>query len=87
LETTVGIRPEIRLELRQILSIQQILLQMDMNQLSEFVIESLEKRGLKQTESILNFVLAGRVKNAVPHLSWPQARHLARKISSIGSHR
>lgn len=79
LETTTEMRTEMRMELRQILALQYQILHMTEEELIAFATKDTTPTGQKRTLGILIFVLAGRVKNLKPALTWKEARRIARK--------
>jgi hypothetical protein len=73
-------RQEQRLEIRQILGLQQQILHMNERQLMDYAMKDLTPEGQKRTLRVLLFVLAGRIKSAKPKMTWKEARKIARTM-------
>lgn len=73
-----------RMELTQILGLQQSILRMGPAQLETFANRDLTPEGQARTLQIFLFVLAGQVKRAMadthPDMTWKQARRMARQL-------
>lgn len=82
LRPEVAVKVEGRLELHALLGLQQMILRMEPEELLGFAAKYFAEHGETKTKSVLIFVLAGRVKNAVPDITWKEARKLASKIAS-----
>lgn len=74
----MGISGQMRTELQAMLVLQQTLLRLPEAELPAFVARSFKERGVEGTFRVIRFVLAGRIKRAHPHLTWPEARARAR---------
>ena len=68
------------LELRQILAIDHAIRRMTNEDLVGFFAEYVAKHGEKQALRVAVFALAGKVKSAMPGITWREARRLARKL-------
>ncbi|MFA5888956.1 MAG: hypothetical protein WCW47_03395 [Candidatus Paceibacterota bacterium] len=72
--------PEMRLELSQIMALNRRLLHMKPEELPQFFTEYIAKHGEKRALEVAIFTLAGKVKQAKPHLSWRETRRIARNL-------
>lgn len=76
------LKPETRTELGGVMAQQTRLLSMSPEELEGYVAEYAFENGEKRTQSILDFVLAGKVKKVKPQLTWIDARAIARKLAT-----
>lgn len=82
LSDELTVRQEQRLEIRQIFTLQNLILHMNEQQLIEWVVKETTEKSEVMTIRVLHFVLAGKIKRAQPKLTWKEARDLARKLAS-----
>lgn len=73
-----------RLEIRQILALEQRILSMSPKDLEEFVIRYVAEHGEARTKNILLFAIAGRIKDVVPQFTWKEARAISKKLVAVG---
>lgn len=82
LNTGVGVVQRGDLQLKGILAMQTRLLKMSDEELEGAVLEMSATHGEKATVRALDFILAGKVKRVAPHLTWREARQVAKKAAS-----
>lgn len=70
------------LQLQSILSMQTALLKLSKDELEKKVSEIVASHGEKEAIKVLDFVLAGKVKKLLPHLTWKEAREIAKKATN-----
>lgn len=83
----VETRPEQRMQLQQVMGLQQALLHMDELELTAWIANQLTKPGgEKRAYSALVFTLAGKIARtpAGREMTWPQRRRMARQLMAQG---
>lgn len=74
-------RHEQRLELRQIMGLQQLILNLKPEELIDFFAKYIEEHSEKRAIQVVDFILAGKIKRLRPNLTWKQARAHARRLT------